>query len=242
MDWRKPLNLDQNAVKKRIPLAIMLPEQKTRSRRPRALSDINANRLGPGRYNLIFDLVENRKDKGVLPFKLTTNNDREVQMDLAQKDIFDGELDPNYDYDKPRKPNFIYHEPIEWNPPHPSDGMLFKERWRFYDYNVNKVRPEIKPIDFAKNLNMKEFLQFEYDFQLLENYLQRRRKIPELGKYNVEYKQIDKNVPVPDLEKMIERVEKEPELTDELILNPDKPKPKIPTIDFEKHVNFINLV
>jgi len=234
LDWKKPLDLDQKATKTRAQNALILPEKVYR--RPRALSDMRANRLGPGLYNLIFDLVETRKDKGVVSYKLTPFNDREVQMDLAQKDIFDGELDPNYNYNKPRKPEFMYHEPIEWNPPHPSDGMLFRERWRFYDGDVNKVRPEIKAIDFAKNLNMKEFLQFEYEFKLLEDYLQRRKKVPEIGHYKVDYKQIDKNVPVPDLEKLKDREEKEEKQTDELILNPQKPQPKILTLNFEKQV------
>lgn len=236
LDWKKPLNLDQKATKLRAANAIILPEQNHKNRRPRALSDIRANRLGPGLYNMIYDLVEARKSKGVVPYKLTPFNEREVQMDFAQKDIFDGELDPNYDYNKPRKPEFKYYEPIEWNPPHPSDGMLFRERWRFYDSDINKIRPEIKPIDFAKNLNMKEFVQFEFEFKLLENYLQRRKKVPELGHYQIGYNQIDKSVPVPDLDKMKEREEKEITPSDELILNPDKPKPKIQTLDFEKQV------
>lgn len=202
---------------------------------------MKANRLGPGRYDLIFDLVEAREDKGVVPYKLTRFNDRAVQMDPVPKDLFDLDLDPNYDYNKPRKPEFKYYEDFEWYPPHPSDAMLFKERWRFYDYDINRVRPEIKPVDFAKNLNIKEFLAFEYEFKLLEDYLQRRKKVPESGQYNVDFKQIDKNVQGFDMEKMKDREEKENEIKDELILNPEKPKPKIPTLDFEKQVSIFSL-
>lgn len=234
LDWRKALDPDHDAIRKRVPNAVIMPEKRHRNPR-RALSDINANRLGPGRYNLIFDLVEARNDKGVLPYKLTPFNERAVQMDPVPKDLFDADLDPNYDFTKPRKPEFHYYEPTIWNPPHPSDGMLFKERWRFYDYDMNKVRPEIKPIDFAKNLNMKEFLQFEYEFKLLEDYLQRRNKIPEIGHYNADFAQIDKKVQGFDIEKMKDRAEKDPDINrDELILNPEKPKPKVPVFDFEK--------
>ena len=98
---------------------------------------------------------------GVVGYKLTEFNDRKAQMDPVPKDLADFDLNPNFDFDKPNKLVYKYHQDLEWKPPNPSNGMLFRERWRFYDYNVNAVRPEIRPIDFARNLNMKEFLQFE---------------------------------------------------------------------------------
>lgn len=57
-----------------------------------------------------------------------------------------------------------------------------------------------------------------------------------MGEYDVVYDQIDAKVMVPDLERMLERglvpiVKEEGEVDgDNLILNPDKPRPKLPVI------------
>lgn len=142
---------------------------------------------------------------GVVGYKLTEFNDRKAQMDPVPKDLADFDLNPNFDFDKPNKLVYKYHQDLEWKPPNPSNGMLFRERWRFYDYNVNAVRPEIRPIDFARNLNMKEFLQFEYELAILENYLKLREKVPDVGKYDLKYTQIDKDVMVRDFEKYPDR-------------------------------------
>ena len=222
-------------VRPRPPKALILPIPTNRNRL-RALSEIKHNRMGPGRYSLIHDLVESRPDKGVLPFKLTAFNDRAVQMDAANKEAFTGDLEPNFDFDKPNAPVFKYYEPIDWQPPHPSDGMLFRERWRFYDYDLGAVKPEIKPVDFARNMNMRDFKQFEYEYGLLEAYLNRRRKMPEIGQYKPEFNQIDPNIKGFDIEKMPERKADDelPPQHDELILNPEKPGPKVLTFDIGK--------
>lgn len=98
------------------------------------------------------------------------------------------------------------------------------------------MRPEVKAVDFARNLNMKEYLQFEYEFALLEAYLERRRRVPELGKYEPEFTLVEKKVVGFDMEKMMERPEKEVEEKDELVLNPEKVHPKITTFDIGKQV------
>jgi len=237
LDWRKALNPDINAIRPRKPAFLIPPEAKSRNKL-RALSEIQHNRIGPGRYNLIFDLVETRNDKGIVPFKLTEFNDRENFLNNANKEAFIGDLEPNYDFEKPKKPVFRYYEDIEWHAPHPADNMLFRERWRYYDYDMNKIRPEIKAIDFARNLNMREYMQFEYEYGLLEAYLARRNKIPEIGHYKPEYKQIDKKIQGFDIEKMPEREEKEYKEKEELLLNPEKIQAKILTFDIGKLVFF----
>lgn len=214
-----------------------MPEGKSRNPR-RALSELQFNRMGPGRYDLIFDLIEARPDKGVVPFKLTPFTEKAYLMDYANKEAFDGDLSPNFDADKPRKPAFQYHEPVEWGPPNPSDNMLFQERWRFYDWDVNAVRPEVQAVDFARNLNMKEFMAFEYEYALLEGYLERRRKGPELGEYSPEFNLVEKKVVGFDMEKMPERQEKEEKEKEELVLNPEKLGPRVPVFDMGKQVFF----
>ncbi len=204
MDLRPALHPNKDFILPSVP-GVLIVQPTNKKKRIRCLSDIKADRLGPGQYNILYELVERRKDLGVIGYKLTEFNDRQRLMDPTTKDLPDSDLNPNFDFNKPNKLVFQYHDDLDWKPPLPSNGMLFKERWRFYDYNINAIRPEIKPIDFAKNLNMKEFLQYEYELNLLENYLKLREKGPDIGKYDVKYTQIDKDSRAPDFEKYPER-------------------------------------
>lgn len=108
-DMRKPLDINLNLVKPRVPGAIVLPEHKFEE-----MPDLTDIKVGPGTYDLVHDLTEKRTDIGVVKFAdLNDKNTRENQMDLAKKDIFDADLDPNYDATKPRAPGFAYYKPVE---------------------------------------------------------------------------------------------------------------------------------
>ena len=61
-------------------------------------------------------------------------------------------LNINYDYNKKKQPAFKYYLPLEWKPENPSNKLLFPERWKFYDYDFNKIKfIEMQPISFAQN-------------------------------------------------------------------------------------------
>lgn len=64
------------------------------------------------------------------------------------------DINPNYDFDKPNKLTFAYHEPSkDLDPMHTPDKKLYPEKWRYYDIDLNVVREEVaKEITFARNL------------------------------------------------------------------------------------------
>lgn len=70
----------------------------------------------------------------------------------------------------------------------------------------------------------------------------RQKQTPDVGEYNPTYKQLDPNILIPDLARMQERglepiVKEEGEVDgDNLILNPDKPRPNIPGFDMSKQI------
>ena len=207
---KKPLNPDYSAVKPRAKAAVINP---LREGSPRV--ELYREKLGPGAYDLNYDLVEQRDDIGVLPYILTEKNDRMNLIDFAKRDVFDGELNPNYDFDKPNKPRFKYHLDTVWGPEHIPNSELFKEIWKFYDIDLDVVRPEVAPpISFAANKDRKIFIDHQKLRQELTEYLNRRRRIPEVGQYQVSFGQLDKNIPVPDFDKNLER-------------NTDSPGPKV---------------
>ena len=108
-DMRKPLDINLDLVKPRAPAAIILPEHKEEA--GPELEDI---KRGPGAYDANYELTEKRADIGVMKFPdLNEHNMRENQVDLANKEACDADLDPNYDVNKPRAPAFVYHKPVE---------------------------------------------------------------------------------------------------------------------------------
>ncbi len=206
LDMRKPLNPEYSAVKPRPKAAIINPPREGSPR-----TELYREKLGPGAYDINYDLVEQRDDIGAVAYKLTEKNDRANLIDFAKKDAFDGDLNPNYDFDKPNKPTFKYHEDTVWRPEHIPNSELFKEIWRFYDIDLDVVRPEIAPpISFAANKDRKIFIDHQKLRQELTDYLNRRRRIPEVGQYQVSFGQLDKNIPVPDFDKFLERDSESP--------------------------------
>lgn len=70
----------------------------------------------------------------------------------------------------------------------------------------------------------------------MAKFLSKKLMIPEVGQYDVQYTQLDKNVPQLDFAKQLERrvsIEVDPD-KEELILNPEKPSAKVIAHDFGK--------
>ena len=106
---RKALDINLNLVKPRVPGAIVLPEHP-----PEKLPELEDIKRGPGAYDASHALVEKRTDLGVMKFpELNEYNMRENQVDGANKEAFDGELEPNYNVIKPRIPGAIILEPVK---------------------------------------------------------------------------------------------------------------------------------
>ena len=206
IDLRTPLNPNLDAVKPRHPMAVVLPEHKIQEQ-----LDLYQIKLGPGFYSQNYELVEKRTDIGVLEFQdLNERNKRENQMDLAKKDIFDGDLDPNYDYDKPNKLVPVYHEPVQLDgPAHIPDSKIHPEQWKFYDVNLDVVKPDLPEVLMGNGLVREEFLNKQQDAQELINYLRRKKKHPVIGQYDVKYDGVDPELKVPDFERYFERDNRE---------------------------------
>ncbi|KRW99078.1 hypothetical protein PPERSA_07331 [Pseudocohnilembus persalinus] len=239
-DRRLPLDIKEDLIKKRILGGNINKEHQEIEE---TLQDIIEKRMGPGAYEQSYKLVEKRNDIGVQKFAdLNEKNDRENKMEhLKQFENFDNEdLNPNIEAIKPNiKGNVKLHEPSDVQPQHPSDNMLFPEKWQFYDGNLDSIKEKIgQPISFAGNKDRDEFLEHEDFMNLMKAYFDRQKKMPE--GYDVSYKQIDKKLRVPDLQKnlakdLLDPIEK-PEGDydgDNLILNPDKPKKRLPNINLK---------
>jgi len=164
-------------------------------------------------------------------------------MDLANKDVFDADLDPNYDVTKPRAPGFVYHKPVELEgPAHLPESVLHPEQWKFYDINIDAIKPEVGDVEFAGGLNRDEFIEKEDDHNQFLAYRARQIKKPAVGQYNVKYNAIEPEEKAPDFNRYQERAA-EPEDKEDmevpgdvLILNPEKLKPHVPNIKFDSMI------
>lgn len=77
------------------------------------MPDIEEMQLGPGKYEIKMNLVEKDLGKGVPSFQaVNKKNDRlgQILKDLI-KEVPNGIIFPNYDFDKPERLVFKYHEP-----------------------------------------------------------------------------------------------------------------------------------
>lgn len=200
-DRRPALDPNLSAIKPRHQAAIILPEP-TVEHQP----ELHEVKVGPGYYEAKHKLIEPRTDKGNVKYQdITEKNAREAITDLANKDAFDGDLNPNYDFDKPNKGVFKYYEPTIVEPKNIPESKLHPEQWKFYDANLDAVREEATVHDFARNLARDEFIAHEEQAKELEAYLKRRTKIPEAGEYNVRFDAIDPEKPVVDFDRYPER-------------------------------------
>ena len=69
------------------------------------------------------------------------------------------ELHPNLDYDKPQKlvPKMMPETEVE--PPNLPDKVLHPEKWKFYDPDLDAIKPESEAHTFAENLPLKKKLE-----------------------------------------------------------------------------------
>ena len=120
-------------------------------------------RIGPATYDKNYELVEPRADKGVLKIW----EPAPVKVKKPTEQLLD--IEPNYDYDKPNKLTFVYHEPSKnISPKHTPDKETFPGVWRFYDFNLDAIREEVgKDISFARNLTLEEFKGKEEFYNML---------------------------------------------------------------------------
>lgn len=139
--------------------------------------------MGPTSYHPSFRLAEKRADIGIKkirePYFAIDEEDEGIEDDRP-------ELHPNFDFDKPNKGGFKYHKPLEGlQPEHTPDKLLYPERWRYYDYDLDVVREEVaKEIAFAGNLSLQRFREKEEFHEMLVEHLARKEKRPDIGQYD----------------------------------------------------------
>lgn len=111
-----------------------------------------------------YNLTEKREDIGIVKIK---KPEYTIADEVDEDDR--PELHPNYDYDKPNKLVFKYHEPSKGlEPPHTPEKMLYPGKWRFYDYDLDVIREEVgKEIAFARGLSPEEFKRKEEFHEML---------------------------------------------------------------------------
>lgn len=106
----------------------------------------------------------------------------------TEREPEDGVLDlhPNFDFNKPNKGTFVYHEPsTDVGPIHIPDSKLFPPRWKYYDFDLDIIREEVaKEISFARNLEPTVFKEKEEFFNLLVEHNRRQETRPGVGKYD----------------------------------------------------------
>ena len=94
-----------------------------------------------------------------------------------------------------------------------------------------------KPHHFAQNQSFTAFQEKEKETNIFQEYQQAKHTQPEVGHYEPQFTQIDKHIPDVKIEKQAEREElNTSKVSVELVIDPEKPKPHLPTIDFAKQV------
>ena len=89
-------------------------------------------KIGPGKYESKYKLVEPRLDKGAVALK------PDVGIHESPKDEREP-LYPFYDYDKPNKLTIKMMPETEIVPPNIPDSQIKPEHWNFYDPNLDAV-------------------------------------------------------------------------------------------------------
>ncbi|CAD8073214.1 unnamed protein product [Paramecium primaurelia] len=241
LDMRPNLEVNVDPIKTKAPDAVRWDIEPTKPRMTFEIED----KVAPGYYDPSHVQVD-PAIKGVKIAPLNEKNDRINVIDPTKgKDFNDYEeqLYPTLDGVKPQIQTFKYHEDTDVKPIHPPDKELFPEQHKFYDVNMDAIREQlVQDIQLAgkKGRGLKEWLQYFDDMTMFKKYMQRRNKQPEIGEYDVQFKQIDKDLKTVNFNRYVE-IDHDPIQKpdgpldgDNLILNPDKPKPHIPTLDFEK--------
>eukprot|EP00347_Sterkiella_histriomuscorum_P001067 403373456 len=234
-DRRKALIIDESQVRKRVPKIAILPEHEVKD--SELLKEFEKTRLGPASYKVSFIQTERRADFGVLKIKEQYVIKEEEEEDDRPN------LYPNYDIDKPNKGVFKYHEPSkDLGPQHTPEKIQNPGKWRFYDYDLDVVREQLaKDIAFARNMSVEEFKEKEEFHDMIVERLKRQEKRPAVGQYDperpetkieVDFSKAQGRDPYVDPDYLLERdIE-----GDVLILDPQKPLPHLPDINFDKQL------
>ena len=119
-------------------------------------------------------------------------------------EVPDGIIFPNYDFDKPQKLVFKYHEPIKHAPPNIPDSWVQKEQWLFYNKDVKVIKEKVSVHHFGKNLEYKEFEIRQNKLKKFINWLKYLKRSPEHGEYAgglaENLPRLEKHVPGYDME------------------------------------------
>lgn len=124
LDMRPDLDVKLDLVKPKAPEGAKWDVKETKP-----LLVLEVERVGPGHYDVVHELVEPRV-KGPKMVALNENNDRIIQMDPTRgKDLndYDDLLYPSLEPVKPAIKTFKYHEPTDIQPEHVPDKALFPE-------------------------------------------------------------------------------------------------------------------
>lgn len=225
-DKRRYLDVNLDAVKKRAKAVKFMPEHAP----PKQKID-EMIRVGPATYKLNHKYTEARVDVNTV--KWIPDKEKVVEIDERP------ELMPNFDIDKFEKGVPLYKEPTDHKPKHIPDAAKNPEKWRFYDPNLDAIKEVQQAHDFAENLKRDEFINRDEYLKDYEEFKQRHNKVPDI--YSYDYQEKDTKIPF-DFGKLVPRVkyedsalllefDKEGEV---LILDPDKPKKRIPGFEFAK--------
>ena len=147
------------------------------------MKEFESTRLGPSSYEVSYKLTEKRDDFGIVKIKKPYFTIIEEEEDDERP-----ELHPNYDFDKPNKLVFKYHEPLKGlGPAHTPEKELNPGKWIFYDYDLDAIREQVgKEIAFAKGLEPAVFKEKEEFHEMLVEHLKRQEKRPAVGQYNTD--------------------------------------------------------
>jgi hypothetical protein len=225
-DKRRFIDVNLDAIKKRIKVAMILPEHPPK----REILDEKI-KVGPGSYQVDHKHTEPRQDAGTI----------KIVQAKEKKEVLDDKppLEPNFDYDKPEKGVPLYKDPVDHRPQHVPEKYLNIEKWKYYDVNLDAIREIQQPHDFAQNLDRKEFLDKAEYLQDLEELKARHEKAPDIYTYSPKekdtkllfdfglregrYKYEDKDL-----------LDEFDQAGDVLILDGDKPRKRIPGFEYAK--------
>lgn len=128
-------------------------------------------------------------------------------------------------------------EEVKVEPPNQPDAELKPEHWKFYDPELDAIKPEAEVHTFAENLTLEQKKQKDEDLRLKEAFEARNYQEADMNSYNP----FERDTRLgPDFSKAEDRFPYEPEGLeyekegDVLVLDGEKPKKKIPGFDFEK--------
>ena len=160
-DRRKALYISYKWTKKIAPEIAILPEHEITD--TELLKEFEQTRMGPTSYRISHRITERRADIGIVKIREPIVEEKEEEIDERP------ELNPNYDFDKPNKLVFQYHEPSTGlGPQHTPTKDRHPEKWKYYDYDLDVVREEVgKEIAFARGVTLEHFKEKEDFYELL---------------------------------------------------------------------------